>query len=201
MNWPRGRRWKRFYEDSVAARLPNRANTLAGAAAQYSDRLRRPTFRANLTPQPRLLAWSDRLRKWILRGARRRVAAPNAVGHRPRTAFHVSVWAALIAILFQAFVVQSHVHRPAGVVIQAAAATVASDLAAPIDLITQGQARQDCVLCLALAGSGRAVLAASPAIAPPEGESDVILTASRTQGPVYRAHSWQSRAPPASLKA
>jgi Protein of unknown function (DUF2946) len=110
--------------------------------------------------------------------------------------------AALFAILLQAFVVQTHIHGFAGASLRPAieqAHASSANGAADQSVSAQHKARAECVLCQSLATSGRAVLAASPALisadsaAPDQPRFDVRLV---QQPP---AHAWQSRAPPIVL--
>jgi hypothetical protein len=107
---------------------------------------------------------------------------------------------ASLAVLLQAFVVQTHVHGLAG-----------QDTGVSIALFDGGQPptnngtapnhrnQQPCLICQALATGASAVVSATPTFAPlthalrAEPVAEVALIATRP------SHAWQSRAPPTAL--
>jgi hypothetical protein len=113
----------------------------------------------------------------------------------------VATLAALLALLLQAFLVQTHIHSlaqrdPRAAIVQTAQTNAAG--LAP-DIIAPPSSNDECALCQALATAGTAILAAAPAPAPV-----VFALASSSRLPIRRgdvqaAHDWQSRAPPTSL--
>ena len=107
-----------------------------------------------------------------------------------------ALFAALLAVLLQAFVVQTHVHAfgpPAAT--QQSAAAGAADTAHVAAAHDQGA----CVFCETLAGSGRATLTQSAVAI--TADRAVHDGAARVVQPAARAvsHAWRSRAPPIRL--
>lgn len=103
---------------------------------------------------------------------------------------------ALLAVFLQGFVVQTHVHAFSPLAGYEQSADAAHADAAHVDA-TNHQAA--CVVCQALAASGRAALPQAPALI-----ASVSLTHETTaraipEAPRTRAHAWQSRAPPVAL--
>jgi len=104
---------------------------------------------------------------------------------------------ALVALLFQAFVVQTHVEH--------AGAPLSSDTAAAYVAQTAHAAgREDaptaCFLCQELALSGAFLQATPPALTLGETFALTIAPAASFTAPrTFPAHAWQSRAPPISL--
>ncbi|MES1199094.1 MAG: hypothetical protein ABUS48_03850 [Pseudomonadota bacterium] len=111
-----------------------------------------------------------------------------------------AVWLALFAMLLQAFVVQTHVHHAGADQPFAVSASVSSSAHANELAFAPPSAKTaDCLLCQALAGSGRAVLPEGVAL--PEIRAVLVraiagVVAFAAAPP---AHPWQSRGPPSHL--
>jgi Protein of unknown function (DUF2946) len=103
---------------------------------------------------------------------------------------------ALLALLLQGFLVQTHVHvfSLAASYEQSAGATHSDS--AHLDAAHQ---QASCVICQALANSGRAALPQAPKfVAHLSGTYETAVRAIRN-APRSLTHSWQSRAPPIAL--
>lgn len=117
--------------------------------------------------------------------------------HTPHARAPLAVLAALFAILLQTFAVQTHVHiTPLGLA-PAAHAQQAPDSEAPPAIADHEAA---CVLCQAMAASGRALAPAASVIV----TTAIIATheaAPRDAAfvPILAAFAWRSRAPPTRL--
>ncbi|MEO9131203.1 MAG: DUF2946 family protein [Sphingomonas sp.] len=126
------------------------------------------------------------------------VAAPEPILHARRFAI---VCAMLLAILWQSFVTQTHIHfDPA-----AYASTIANDAGAPAQLKT-GQAPTDlpatCPICQQIAHAGSYLSPTTVALQPPV-PVDLWRSVTPSLAPTLpqRSHAWQSRAPPHPLQA
>jgi len=124
--------------------------------------------------------------------------APNAALRVPRFAI---VFAMLLAILWQSFVTQTHVHANPG-----AYATAISDSAGAPTRLKTGEAPSDlpttCPICQEVAHAGSYLSPAAVALQPPV-PVDLWRTLTPTLSPTLRqrSHAWQSRAPPRQLQA
>ena len=111
------------------------------------------------------------------------------------------VFAALLAILWQSFVTQTHVHANPG-----AHATAISDRAGAPTRLNAGEAPSDlpatCPICQEVEHAGSYLSPATVALQPPA-PVDVWRTVTPTLSPTLRqrSHAWQSRAPPRQLQA
>ena len=111
------------------------------------------------------------------------------------------VFAMLLAILWQSFVTQTHVHANPGVY-----ATAISDSASAPTRLKAGEAPSDlpatCPICQEVAHAGSYLSPAAVALQPPVPVGlwrSVAPALSST--PRQRSHAWQSRAPPYQLQA
>jgi hypothetical protein len=115
----------------------------------------------------------------------------------------LSTLGACLAVFLHAFIIQTHVeglsHALAGVERVAGAADV--DPAAPhvYDLAERGDQKAACLICQALAGSARAILASAPQPASADTIAAAEALARIRYVRVAPSHAWRSRAPPALL--
>lgn len=130
-------------------------------------------------------------------GKRRSAHRSPAGRNGARTLFTL---AALLAVFLQAFAVQTHVHAygfaSAPVVAQASDNGEASDDTAHASLAHE---QTLCVICQALASSGRALVPEVPAIALVASATSQLAAIEIRDAPRAIAHAWQSRAPPTAL--
>ena len=129
--------------------------------------------------------------------SRRQIGAAATRARRPAFAL-----AALIAVLLQAFVVQTHIHAPAapvGVAIERAA-DGSDTQAAHVSAADEHQAVA-CVVCQALARGANAVLAAAASGLTAADAIGEAATYALPRAPPIAAHPWRSRAPPSVLQA
>lgn len=130
-----------------------------------------------------------------LRGRSHRANQGCAAARRRPIAF---VLTALLAVVLQAFVVQTHVHV-SGVTYSVSYSQQASgshDLS--IDASAAGDHQVACVICQAMATAGTAMLPSAAIIAATVStNADTILALARA--PRAHTHSWRSRAPPSFL--
>jgi len=111
------------------------------------------------------------------------------------------VFAMLLAILWQSFVTQTHVHANPDVY-----ATAISDNAGAPTRLKAGEAPSDlpatCPICQEVAHAGSYLSPAAVALQPPV-PIDLWRTATPALSPTrrQRSHAWQSRAPPHQLQA
>lgn len=111
------------------------------------------------------------------------------------------VFAMLLAILWQSFVTQTHVHANPRVY-----ATAISDNAGAPTRLKAGEAPSDlpatCPICQEVAHAGSYLSPAAVALQPPV-PIDLWRTATPALSPTLRqrSHAWQSRAPPRQLQA
>jgi len=110
-----------------------------------------------------------------------------------------STLAALLAVVLQTFVVQTHIHTPVAplhfVYAQAAGAT-SDDGSAHAKASNSHQVL--CLICQTLATSGSAMLPSAAIVAATTQTNDEAVVA-LAQAPRVHSHSWQSRAPPSFL--
>jgi hypothetical protein len=132
-------------------------------------------------------------------GAKGRCAeAPERLLRAPRFAI---VFAMLLAILWQSFVTQTHIHTEPGVY-----ATAVSDSAGTPTQLKAGQAPSDlpatCPICQEIAHAGSYLSPAAVAFQPPI-PVDLWRSVTPLLAPTLRqrSHAWQSRAPPHQLQA
>lgn len=101
---------------------------------------------------------------------------------------------ALLAVVIQAFVVQTHIHVPAAPAeagySQSAGATHETEVASADDQ------RVFCALCQVLAGATLVPTAATASVA---WQTSAEARLALTLAPRSHTHSWQSRAPPSFL--
>jgi hypothetical protein len=115
----------------------------------------------------------------------------------------ISTLGACLAIFLHAFFVQTHVeglsHALAGVERVAGDGDV--DPAAPhLNVIAdRGDQKAVCLICQALAGSGRAILASAPQLDSADGIVAAEAPAPIRYVRVAPSHAWRSRAPPTLL--
>lgn len=132
-----------------------------------------------------------------MKGIRRSAHRSSARRTGARTLFTL---AALLAVFLQAFAVQTHVHAygmaSASVLTQAAGESEAAD---DTDHTSATHHQTACVICQALASSGRALLPDAPVIALVAGLTSEAAAIDIRQAPRVLAHAWQSRAPPIAL--
>ena len=127
-------------------------------------------------------------------------APANAVGRALMT------FMAVVAVLLQTFVVQTHVHGSGGFDLSVGApiASTASRVGQfdqPPRAATDQGDKTPCIICQTLATAGATVLAADPPLVSALG---VIAHEARLNIPVVPrpvSHLWQSRAPPTFLNA
>lgn len=132
------------------------------------------------------------------RSAKGSVEAPIAAVRAPRFAI---ILAMLLALLWQSFVTQTHIHAdPIGY------ATAIADSTGAQAQLKAGQAPSDlpatCPICQEIAHAGSYLSPTAVAFQPP-----VAIHVWRAVAPVraltlrQRSHAWQSRAPPLPLQA
>ncbi len=105
------------------------------------------------------------------------------------------VFAAMLAVLLQAFAVQTHIHAfaaPSAVYEQAATSGSSHDGAHA----TVADHQTICVICQALAANGSATLAGGAQLAALTASSNETAALAIRLAPRAQTHSWQSRAPP-----
>jgi hypothetical protein len=107
--------------------------------------------------------------------------------------------AALLAVFLQAFAVQTHVHAYGFA--SAPITAQASDNGASDDTAHASLAHEQtlCVVCQALASSGRALVPEAPVIALVASTTSEVAAIEIRDAPRAIAHAWQSRAPPIAL--
>jgi len=108
------------------------------------------------------------------------------------------VFAALLALFLQAFVLQTHVHAVAEVAPAIQRAQAGGEHATDSSLADAKHA-QACVICATLHGSSRALAATSQELAPQLGEDIHARAFAARAPPCARAHAYRSRAPPSFL--
>jgi hypothetical protein len=115
----------------------------------------------------------------------------------------LSTLGACLAIFLNAFVVQTHVeglsHVLAGVERVAGGADVDSSATPPYVLAERGDQKAGCLICQALAGAGRAVLASAPQLDETYNLAASEATVRIRYIRVAPSHAWRSRAPPTLL--
>lgn len=107
------------------------------------------------------------------------------------------MFAALLAVFLQAFVVQTHIHAtPGAPIVGFERSAEANGGHARVDVA--GDHQRFCPICQALATAGAATLptAASLISTDTVGEQAVLAI---TRAPHAHTHSWRSRAPPSVL--
>jgi hypothetical protein len=136
------------------------------------------------------------------RGSQSRGAA--RAGRHGRSWLHgLSTLGACLAVFLHAFVVQTHVegisHVLAGV--ERAAGGVDVDSADPhlYVLAERGDQKAGCLICQALAGAGRTILASAPQLVATDSVAVAEATVRIRYVRVVPSHAWRSRAPPALL--
>ena len=111
------------------------------------------------------------------------------------------VFAMLLAILWQSFVTQTHIHTDPG-----GYATAITDSASAPTHLKAGQAPSDlpatCPICQEIAHAGSYLSPTAVAFQPPV-PVNLWRTVTPTLAPTLRqrSHAWQSRAPPHQLQA
>ncbi|HVZ99835.1 MAG TPA: hypothetical protein VG841_05930 [Caulobacterales bacterium] len=113
-----------------------------------------------------------------------------------------TVLAALFAVLLQAFVVQTHVHRaetPAPLAVSVGLGVGAGDARREAVAATVSAGKADCILCQALAGSGRATLAVAAALPEIRALAPLAPLVLVVAAPKRATLPWRSRAPPIAL--
>jgi hypothetical protein len=103
--------------------------------------------------------------------------------------------AALLAIVLQALIVPGHMHALA----PRAEAGYHGDAGGGGALATAADDQAACVICLAIASSGRAALPQAADIDVPQRALSERATIAIRQAPRVVAHPWRSRAPPIAL--
>jgi len=119
----------------------------------------------------------------------------GAIGRGHRAGRFAPVFAALLAVFLQAFVVQTHIHA-FGI---AAPAIERSVDGADDGHIASAEHERTCVVCQALLSNGRALLPSTAEAAPKPALVAVAAPLALPQTPHGVSHSWRSRAPPLSL--
>jgi hypothetical protein len=108
--------------------------------------------------------------------------------------------AALFAVFLQALAVQTHVHAYGF-----ASAPIAAQVSGGNDALDDSahasvaHAQTLCVICQALASSGRALVPEAPVIAFVASATSAVAAIEIRDAPRAIAHAWQSRAPPTAL--
>jgi energy-converting hydrogenase Eha subunit B len=109
-----------------------------------------------------------------------------------------AAFAALLAILLQAFVIQAHVDGlgglPSRAGVERAASGAGSATAQAAHL--SGNSQSACVICQTLAAAGAALLSKGPVLSAASGPAANVTRVAIRYVPVTPAHAWQSRAPP-----
>lgn len=108
-----------------------------------------------------------------------------------------TVFAALLAVFLQAFVVQTHIHAPLDSVgLRIARAASDYDATTRVSLATDQQ--RFCPVCEAMAVAGAATLPTSASVLAMDAAGERAILA-LSQAPRPHTHSWRSRAPPSFL--
>ncbi len=109
--------------------------------------------------------------------------------------------AALLASFLQAFAVQTHVHVYGLAGVPAYTLMANGNDETPDDIAHASVAHEQtlCVVCHALASSGRALAPDAPLLALVAGITSEATAIDIRQAPRVLAHAWQSRAPPIAL--
>lgn len=111
-------------------------------------------------------------------------------------------FAALLAMVLQSFVVQTHVH-PLNSISIAAAFESGSDNAVSagerVHVSNAGDHSAGCIICQALAASGHAALASAGVLLLTAAAASAETALTIGHAPRAHTHSWQSRAPPIHL--
>jgi hypothetical protein len=108
------------------------------------------------------------------------------------------VFAALLAVFLQAFVVQTHIHASPVAPINLSFERSVNASADDTHVSVAGGHQRFCAICQALAATGAATLpAAAPLISTDSVGEQAILAISLA--PRAHSHSWQSRAPPSFI--
>ena len=130
----------------------------------------------------------------------------EAPGHPLRAPRFAIVFAMLLAILWQSFVTQTHIHTdPGAYAIAIGDSAVANSAGAPARL-KAGQAPSDlpatCPICQEIAHAGSYLSPMAVAFEPPV-PTDLWRTVAPSLAATLRqrSHAWQSRAPPHQLQA
>lgn len=108
-----------------------------------------------------------------------------------------TVFAALLAVFLQAFVVQTHIHAAPFAPIKVGVER-SLDTSGETHVSIGSEHQRFCVVCQTLAAAGAAMLpsAASPIAADTD---DAEAVAAIARAPRAHTHSWRSRAPPSFL--
>lgn len=113
---------------------------------------------------------------------------------RRKRARMVFVFAAMLAVLLQAFAIQTHVHA------FAAPAAVSAQQSADDGAATEHASAADhqtvCIICQALAANGSVTLVDAAHVAAQSNAAYQTAALEIRRAPRALAHSWQSRAPP-----
>ena len=133
-----------------------------------------------------------------MRSGSQREQGAGAIGVRGGLR-RLAAFAALLAIVLQTFVIQTHVHGAGlGVRIDHSTLTLGGVGAGQV-VVTAEKADDDCALCQALATGGRALLTEKAALAAHFGRVVQGADFAIARVSVRPGHSWQSRAPPIAL--
>ena len=133
--------------------------------------------------------------------ARRVHARPRLPGKRFSALWLLTLLVALLALTWQSFIVQTHLHAsPDGF-----ATELTGNVASPAQL-ESGHSAPDapspCPICQEIAHAGSYLVPSEPGFhLPPSVVAWYIVSPSLTIAPRQRSHAWQSRAPPHQLQA
>ncbi len=133
--------------------------------------------------------------------ARRAHVRRHLPGKRMRALWLATLFVALLALTWQSFIVQTHVHA----CLDGCATGLAANASSPAQLET-GQsapgAPTPCPICQEIVHAGSYLVPSLPAFhLPPSVVAWYIVAPSLTIAPRQRSHGWQSRAPPHHLQA
>ncbi|HVY86067.1 MAG TPA: hypothetical protein VG943_13100 [Caulobacterales bacterium] len=133
------------------------------------------------------------------KGSHRRTwTSGAAISPRLGSSRDLATFAAIFAILLQALLVQTHVHRPgeAGAPLAFAGQSLGDTDQKSPHVAMPKPAQGECVLCETMAAAGSAVLVSAVAVAATHGPIPFAPARIVASPPRIDAHPWQSRAPP-----
>jgi hypothetical protein len=109
-----------------------------------------------------------------------------------------TVFAALLAVFLQAFVVQTHIHASPFAPINLSFERSVDASGGDTQVSAAGDHQRFCAICQALAAAGAATLPSGASLISTDSAGEQAILA-LTLAPHAHTHSWQSRAPPSFL--
>lgn len=109
-----------------------------------------------------------------------------------------TLFAALLAVFLQAFVVQTHVHAFGNVREAGYEQSIAGNAGSDVHATNAGE-KFGCAICDVLASAGHSTLPEAPDVATEAVASNEATALAIRRAPRALTHSWQSRAPPIAL--